>query len=373
MLSTIRPMTGFNPRARGGATWHWWRSAARERVSIHAPAEGATAIRFNLGEQVLFQSTRPRGATGVCRDKPPAVGVSIHTPSEMARPEPLRGSMKTTLFQSTRPRRARRVVMPWITLEEVFQSTRPQGARRGIRPRDASALRFQSTRPQGARPQIDRIPEPDVLFQSTRPQGARQLDDFFSTRWASFNPRARRGRDGGYMQGSVVIIVSIHAPAGARPPPPAPVSIPERFQSTRPQGARQEITGTRPTWSEFQSTRPQGARLKAARAVARIAKFQSTRPQGARPHLPDPHAGEDGVSIHAPAGGATLFHANQFWPYLFQSTRPQGARRLSRTSIKPLKMFQSTRPQGARRLSRTSIKPLKMFQSTRPQGARPRH
>ena len=57
-----------------------------------------------------------------------------------------------------------------------------------------------------------------------------------------------------------------------------------------------------------------------------MAKFQSTRPRGAR-HVKDVGYIARGVSIHAPAGGATLFLFSLFvffrW---FQSTRPRGAR-----------------------------------------------
>ena len=77
--------------------------------------------------------------------------------------------------------------------------------------------------------------------------------------------------------------------------------------------------------------------------------FQSTRPRGARPAVDDifpatkkvsihaPAGGATlkvgemceviGVSIHAPAGGATIVLSNDFCKRWFQSTRPRGARR----------------------------------------------
>jgi hypothetical protein len=58
--------------------------------------------------------------------------------------------------------------------------------------------------------------------------------------------------------------------------------------------------------SAFQSTRPQGARQAIAESVAILMKFQSTRPQGARHNCTGMRLELHFVSIHAPAGGATI-------------------------------------------------------------------
>ena len=123
----------------------------------------------------------------------------------------------------------------------------------------------------------------------------------------SFNPRAREGRD---------IIDPRHA-LGLN-----------QFQSTRPRGARLRGRSTpshhrsvsihapargatgrdpvpRPFDARFQSTRPRGARQPVTEAGLCNAMFQSTRPRGARQQLNDCHAHKQGVSIHAPARGAT--------------------------------------------------------------------
>jgi len=58
-----------------------------------------------------------------------------------------------------------------------------------------------------------------------------------------------------------------------------------------------------------------------------IPQFQSTHPHGARPGFYRAHVFAVGVSIHAPARGATGISAS-LRPYAwFQSTRPHGARR----------------------------------------------
>ena len=55
-----------------------------------------------------------------------------------------------------------------------------------------------------------------------------------------------------------------------------------------------------------------------------------------------------GVSIHAPAWGATKRGCRQALPGLFQSTRPRGARPSDRDHTAASRGFQSTRPRGAR-------------------------
>ena len=77
----------------------------------------------------------------------------------------------------------------------------------------------------------------------------------------------------------------------------------------------------------FQSTRPHGARQGAWYRIQGSLLFQSTRPHGARPERAGAALGGGGVSIHAPARGATT--ARSMVPpagRLFQSTRPHGAR-----------------------------------------------
>ena len=56
---------------------------------------------------------------------------------------------------------------------------------------------------------------------------------------------------------------------------------------------------------KFQSTRPQGARHANISSDPMLRWFQSTRPQGARPSQIAKKEATLAVSIHAPAGGAT--------------------------------------------------------------------
>ena len=132
----------------------------------------------------------------------------------------------------------------------------------------------------------------------------------------SFNPRAHAGRDNDNLFPIPVNKFQSTRPCGARPVllmiPSAVVS----FQSTRPCGARRRILPDRCGRFRFQSTRPCGARLFCRRNVFFVLLFQSTRPCGARPHPPPSARRPAPVSIHAPMRGATsssrLF--SSVWP-----------------------------------------------------------
>ena len=122
-------------------------------VSIHAPARGATCPSLLTVAALLFQSTRPRGARRVLTSILSSfASVSIHAPARGATStgKPLKRNMS-------------------------FQSTRPRGARHAARKASELLTEFQSTRPRGARLGIQR-PNPAIVC---------------------FNPRARAGRDTG--------------------------------------------------------------------------------------------------------------------------------------------------------------------------------
>ena len=101
------------------------------------------------------------------------------------------------------------------------------------------------------------------------------------------------------------------------------------------------------------------------------------------------------ISIHAPAWGATIIRARPGpWSGGFQSTLPRGERLRQHPTIRPIQPFQSTLPRGERRpesICRCSpcpyfnprsrvgsdyhnlrhIRPSHLFQSTLPRGERP--
>jgi len=83
-----------------------------------------------------------------------------------------------------------------MSMSLMFQSTRPRGARRSHQWIQCDCRLFQSTRPRGARLLWREVIENDGMFQSTRPRGARlAMITGFPFSAYGFNPRARGGRD----------------------------------------------------------------------------------------------------------------------------------------------------------------------------------
>ena len=202
---------------------------------------------------------------------------------------------------------------------------------------------FQSTRPRGARPGHNLKHLNNQVSIHAPARGATvSLEKRINKR--SFNPRARAGRD------SVIFLTAKSF----------------LFQSTRPRGARRRglqclfvavvsihapargATSLRMKCWQMISFNPRAraGRDKPKEGSGKSEKFQSTRPRGARPfnHL---SINRIDVSIHAPARGATgpalcirrcfrfnpraragrdRFFREYLVEYWFQSTRPRGAR-----------------------------------------------
>ena len=140
----------FNPRARAGRVYGACASELTRHVSIHAPARGALSLWLY------------RLATSL---------VSIHAPARGALDNKI-PTAPAAVFQSTRPRGARRLIVA------------PDGGRTRFNPRARagrgratckywSSYSFQSTRPRGARSTSRSLMYWVCEFQSTRPRGAR--------------------------------------------------------------------------------------------------------------------------------------------------------------------------------------------------------
>ena len=122
--------------------------------------------------------------------------------------------------------------------------------------------------------------------------------------------------------------VSIHAPArGATSSARWPSSASARFQSTLPRGER-------PIQATDTSTSPQ---------------FQSTLPRGERQWPVVLQCGLDGVSIHAPARGATHDGRRRRRGKCFNPRSRAGSDQLHTVMATRPRAFQSTLPRGERR------------------------
>ena len=147
------------------------------------------------------------------------------------------------------------------------------------------AVKFQSTHPHGVRHYDAQAALADVTFQSTHPHGVRLIPLF------------------------------------------ALISMP-KFQSTHPHGVRHADLNLKHSGTEFQSTHPHGVRPRSdifqqldngfnprtrmgcdslRRCISTSeTSFQSTHPHGVRLNLIFIRMSTFGVSIHAPAWGATI-------------------------------------------------------------------
>ncbi len=160
-------------------------------VSIHAPARGATSGFVRYSAKTCFNPRARAGRDIFSASYRCMTGrVSIHAPARGATNLAVL-SVRSSRFQSTRPRGARRAWLHRCIRGQLFQSTRPRGARHPL---------------GGLRGIINE-------FQSTRPRGARQSGGLICRRIGCFNPRARAGRDPDSLDMIRVITVSIHAPA----------------------------------------------------------------------------------------------------------------------------------------------------------------
>ena len=349
-------------------------------------------LRFKLTE---FQSTRPRGARPMLFPLAPcARHVSIHAPAWGATRFSRVGEGSSE-FQSTRPRGARRWLCRWMAMPYRFNPRARVG-------RDEEAVEAslggivsihapawgatwlnQECQTHGScfnpRARVGRdLGSPSFLsqsvrFQSTRPRGARPGFELVDQLLGDVSIHAPAwGATGHNDVMSYLISVSIHAPAWGATIREITVNDGQRFQSTRPRGARLSEDNASCGFNMFQSTRPRGARPNSTADIRLYNLFQSTRPRGARPMIRfDPNS--MGVFQSTRPRGARLICCQAVLVLIrFQSTRPRGARRRKGLTHWLVFMFQSTRPRGARQIIVRCVSVSKWFQSTRPRGARPR-
>ena len=146
-------------------------------------------------------------------------------------------------------------------------------------------------------------------------------------------------------------VVSIHAPAwGATH---AYQSFPALFRGFNPRtrvGCDLTITPYCLTYIPFQSTHPRGVRLARPTSCPMSRKFQSTHPRGVRLVEDFNDFRIEGVSIHAPAWGAT----RKPRPRPSQQSRFNPRTRVGcdcsiLASRRSIPRFQSTHPRGVRR------------------------
>ncbi len=280
-------MGRFNPRARMGRDVSLLTVMPSPLpVSIHAPAWGATQGEGGMPFDAKFQSTRPHGARRLID----VYGhierfVSIHAPAWGATLQLDFGGIRL-MFQSTRPHGARR----WTAIQgrpsaQVSIHAPAWGATHGLPGATHDGNCFNPRARMGRDSSCTRCSEPCALFQSTRPHGARLRPGCTRCRFQWFQSTrphgARRARG---CQGVMWCAVSIHAPA---------------WGATKDMGRykRKKIC--------FNPRARMGRDVGVGGQMTLMQRFQSTRPHGARRYIHINPPIHYSVSIHAPAWGAT--------------------------------------------------------------------
>ncbi len=120
----------FNPRPREGGDFRLLCTICRHRVSIHAPAKGATISAMNCSIVIACFNPRPReGGDPFCDRLSAVLTVSIHAPAKGATIVSKLYRQHSLLFQSTPPRRGRRRSIATGYRACMFQSTPPRRGR----------------------------------------------------------------------------------------------------------------------------------------------------------------------------------------------------------------------------------------------------
>ena len=207
-------------------------------------------------------------------------------------------------FQFTRPRGARPTPPSPSCASPKFQFTRPRGARRAG-PRSRSQVAVSIHAPTGGATSAARSSTSRKDSFNSRAHGGRDTTETASSRRRTcFNSRAHGGRDPLSRLAPIIGIVSIHAPTGgatshggdARSPEKVSIHAPTGGATggateggaprggfnSRAHGGRDLVRGARRAAERFQFTRPRGARRTRLRMLIRGQPFQFTRPRGAR-------------------------------------------------------------------------------------------
>ena len=183
----------FNPRSREGSdptpyTLHLYGHCFNPRSR-----EGSDTTRLKRTARSAFQSTLPRGERRGEDVLAPCVRVSIHAPARGATSKlsPFRRGLEVSIHAPARGATLRQ----GATQRGKSFNPRSREGSDSSRSSSPSVTRFQSTLPRGERHPLSAAPPLYPLFQSTLPRGERlaQQSELFPV--SGFNPRSREGSD----------------------------------------------------------------------------------------------------------------------------------------------------------------------------------
>ena len=109
-LYGIRRQHHFNPRSREGSDKLVFAVTNPSNISIHAPAKGATAVPIGKIIVCIYFNPRSREGSDLEQTKwADLLEISIHAPAKGATGMPIYAEAIEEIFQSTLPRRERRI------------------------------------------------------------------------------------------------------------------------------------------------------------------------------------------------------------------------------------------------------------------------
>ncbi len=211
------------------------------------------------------------------------------------------------LFRSTLPRRERLAIDNRRAYECEFRSTLPRRERRTSASRARHSRMFRSTLPRRERPGKKRHRTCISYVSIHAPaKGATPPMDIYSEGLTRFDPRSREGSDS-MPSSRMARSASFRSTLPRRERLALAKQFGDHglFRSTLPRRERQVARRVVISFQQFRSTLPRRERLWMDTSADPKLLFRSTLPRRERPGGEAVDASPYGVSIHAPAKGAT--------------------------------------------------------------------
>ncbi len=342
-------ISGFNSRSRMGSDSAGRVRREQERVSIHAPAWGATERpRFEASDEAVSIHAPAWGATRAVPECHTCKWFQFTLPHG-ERPADRTASAHLLTFQFTLPHGERRAVLCACHARTRFNSRSRMGSDLVPRLRELGvdvsihapawgatsassppppAAQFQFTLPHGERPCLAHSRSKSPAFQFTLPHGERL--------WPLSTP-------------STSVEFQFTLPHGERQDPARGPAIMATFQFTLPHGERRPLPACRRGRTGFNSRSRMGSDRATRRGPAWGAGFNSRSRMGSDSTV-DSTFFSIPVSIHAPAWGATCAPAHCQRLILVSIHAPAWGATSINAIGEPSRVFQFTLPHGERLL-----------------------
>ena len=281
--------------------------SVQQRISIHAPAKGATRLRRRAKSLPGYFNPRTREGCDRPSTRPPRSLPHFNPRTREGCDCVHRIGCQDILISIHAPAKGATDAGAWVGWFKQFQSTHPR------------RVRLRSPAPGGCRGRISihapakgatgdgRVRGIGDGFQSTHPRRVRRSCRQ-GRQWsrADFNPRTREGCDRDRVQSGLEYRISIHAPAKGATRLRRREEAGDRISIHAPAKGATSVCSLCGHPLEFQSTHPRRVRLALTLTVTRSGRlFQSTHPRRVRLGATVTWHGQDYISIHAPAKGAT--------------------------------------------------------------------